>query len=138
MILGFATPTTNASTSILRNSLGRDRREERAGELAAMAERLHAEHDEVQRAGELDGGEDGDRLLHQRADADRHEHDLHVCACGIADRGREAGAAAERQGAGDDEQHARPRHDDQHERGQQERQQMIGGQHAASLDQRRR
>ena len=89
MTFGLAMPTTNASARIRRSSPRRDRHVERGRELAAVAEGLHAEVDEVQRAGELDDREDRDRLLHDRADPERDEHDLHVDAGGVADDGRE-------------------------------------------------
>jgi len=48
------------------------------------------------------------------------------------DDGRDPGAAPERERAGHDEQDARPRHDDQDEREEDEREEVVGGHHRAA------
>ena len=79
-----------------------------------MPDRLNAQQDEIRGTDELDGREDGDRSLDDRPDAEGDGRNLQVHAGGIADNGRQPGAAAEREGAADDEEHARTRYHDEH------------------------
>ena len=127
---GLNIPTRKPSARIRRSTLGSTGASSDADERTAVAKRLHAEEHEVGGAGELDHGVGGDRLLHERAETERDRDDLHVDAGRVADDGRDAGAAPERQRARHDEQHARPRDEDQHEREEDEGQQVLGRQHA--------
>jgi hypothetical protein len=106
---------------------------ESGAQRAAVPDRLHAQEDQVDGAGQLDDGEHGHRALHHRPDAQRHRRDLCVDADLAAQGGGYPGRPAQHEGAADHEEHVRPGNHDQHERHQREGEQMAGGKHAGSL-----
>jgi hypothetical protein len=106
---------------------GRRRRSrEGVGQRAPVADRLHAEEDQVGGADQLPHGEQLDRALDQGADPERDGDDLEITAGGVAGDRQEGAAPADDQRAADREQDARARHGDQHQRGQREGEEAVG------------
>ena len=94
-----------------------------------MPERLHPEVHQVGGADQLHHRVDGDRPLHQGAEAGRHQQDLGVGAAGVAHDGEHRGPAAEGHAPAHHEHDARARDDDQQEGRRREGQQRMGRHH---------
>ena len=85
-----------------------------------MAKCLHTQEDEVEGPDPLDRRVGDDRLLDERADAERHRHDLERLSGRVADDRQQGARSAGRQRSADGEEDARSRNDDQDERGERE------------------
>ncbi len=98
-----------------------------------MTESGDAEVDQVRGTGKLESGERDNGSLDDSADTECHGDHKDVGTQRIAGNCGERSLAAVRQRPADDEQDARPRHDDQYERHRRERQQSVSGDHERSL-----
>ena len=100
------------------------------GERRAVADGLHREPGEVERAGELEREEGGGRGDDQRREADGDEHGVDEDAAGRPEERREAGGAALGHGAAEEEGHVRAGGEGDHHHGEREGQEDAGvGQH---------
>ena len=119
-------PVTQRAPAVARARRRRQRRRERV----PVPDRLDAEEDQVERAGQLDEEEHFGGTLQQRAEPDRHARGHHVVAHGVPGRGCERGAAPVRKRAADHEQHSRTWDDDDDERREREADQVPRRDHA--------
>ena len=89
--LGLVTPTVNPSITIRAVVLRSTAAPSASASELPVPDRLHAEEDQVRRAGQLEHGEQRDGPLDQRPDAERDRHHLRERADGVAGHGGHPG-----------------------------------------------
>jgi hypothetical protein len=104
----------------------------------AVPDRLDAQIHDVERADELDDGEQHDGLGDDEPKAKRDRGDDREDRQRVSEHAQHAGPAAERDGASDGEQHTRAGDDDDRERGEGERTQGGHGGHPPRIVRARR